>query len=136
MRKSWFCVFALICLILAVNASGQEKAFHAVPDKDGVQRVEVTGGSYYFSPKHIVVKAGLPVELKVIKEPGMVPHTIVLHAPDAGIDIHVALDQQPKTVRFTPTKPGRYQFFCDEKLLFLESHREKGMYGILEVVDQ
>ena len=33
------------------------------------------------------------------------------------------------TVQFTPQKPGRYSFYCDKKLLFLPSHREKGMEG-------
>lgn len=127
---------ALLCLAFAFDAQGEEKAFRAVPDNDGVQRVEVVGGSYFFTPNHIVVKANSPVELKVRKEPGVVPHTIVLREPDAGIDFAVALDKEPKTVKFTPTKAGMYQFFCDEKLLFLESHREKGMYGLLEVVDK
>ncbi|GAB7027565.1 cupredoxin domain-containing protein [Geotalea toluenoxydans] len=136
MGKNGFIGMALLCLAFAFNAHGEEKAFRAVPDNDGVQRVDVVGGSYFFTPKHIVVKADLPVELKVRKEPGAVPHTIVLRAPDAGIDFAMELDKEPKTVKFTPTKVGRYQFFCDKKLPFLESHREKGMFGILEVVAQ
>lgn len=36
---------------------------------------------------------------------------------------------------FTTTKPGKYPFYCDKKLLFMDSHREKGMEGILEVVE-
>jgi plastocyanin domain-containing protein len=98
-----------------------------------VQRVEVRGGSYFFSPRHIIVKVNTPVELKVRKEPGIVPHNMVLKAPEAGIDFNVSLDDTPKVIRFTPTKPGSYPFYCDKKLLFFESHREKGMKGVLEV---
>jgi hypothetical protein len=29
-------------------------------------------------------------------------------------------------------QPGIYLFYCDKKLLFLPSHREKGMEGRLE----
>jgi len=36
-------------------------------------------------------------------------------------------------VRFTPTKAGVFAFYCDKKLLFFKSHREKGMEGVLKV---
>jgi hypothetical protein len=29
---------------------------------------------------------------------------------------------------------GEYPFYCSKKLLFFKSHREKGMEGMLEVV--
>lgn len=112
----------------------QEKVFRAITDPDGVQRVDVLGGSYFFSPRHIVVKVNTPVELKVRKEPGIVPHNIAIKAPEAGIDFDVPLETEPKVVRFTPTKTGSYSFYCTKKLLFFESHREKGMEGVLEVI--
>lgn len=128
--------FGLILMLFsAVFAYGQEGVFRAVPGEDGVQRAEVTGGSYFFTPNRLVVKVGVPVELRVKKEPGAAPHSIVLKAPEAGIDFAVELAAEPKTVRFTPTKVGTYKFFCDKKLPFFESHREKGMHGLLEVVD-
>ena len=47
------------------------------------------------------------------------------------------VDLQPDeiivSVRFTPVRPGRLTFFCDKKLLFFKSHREKGMTGTIEV---
>jgi plastocyanin len=42
-------------------------------------------------------------------------------------------DGKSATVRFTPTHPGTFVFYCDKKLLFFKSHREKGMEGRLEV---
>jgi plastocyanin domain-containing protein len=136
--KLLFAVAGIGALFVSVvsgeEPAKQEKVFRAIIDADGVQRVDVLGGGYFFSPHHIVVKVNTPVELKVRKEPGIVPHDIVLKAPEAGIDFSVSLETEPKVIRFTPTKTGSYPFYCDKKLLFFESHREKGMEGILEVV--
>ncbi|MDA8414169.1 MAG: cupredoxin domain-containing protein [Desulfobacteraceae bacterium] len=104
-------------------------------DKDGVQRVEIVGGDYFFKPAHIVVKVNVPVELIVRKETLIVPHNIVIKAPEAGIKVNESLSRDPKTISFTPTKTGKYPMYCDQKLLFFASHREKGMEGLLEVVE-
>jgi hypothetical protein len=45
----------------------------------------------------------------------------------------VATGEKPKDVK---TREGIYPFYCSRKLLFFESHREKGMEGTLEVVEQ
>ena len=104
-------------------------------DKDGVQRVEILGSDYFFKPSHIVVKVNLPVELNVRKDGYIVPHSIVINAPEAGIKINESLSRDLKAITFTPTKVGTYPMFCDKKPPFLASHREKGMEGILEVVE-
>ena len=114
-------------------ARGAEKVVRATVGGDGVQRVEVVGGSYFFAPNHLIVAAGVPVELTVRKEKGLVPHDIVLKAPEAGIDFRVPLDAKPKVIRFTPKRAGVFPFYCDKRLLFFESHRERGMAGVLEV---
>ena len=104
-------------------------------DKDGVQRVEIVGGDYFFKPGHIVVKVNLPVELKVRKETYIVPHSIVIDAPEAGIKVNESLARDPKAITFTPTRAGSYAMYCDKKPPFMSSHREKGMEGLLEVVE-
>ena len=104
-------------------------------DTDGVQRIEILAGDYFFKPAHIVVKVNQPVELKVRKETYIVPHNIIIYAPAAGIKINESLSRDPKTILFTPTKVGKYPIFCDKKPPFLASHREKGMEGVLEVVE-
>jgi plastocyanin len=40
---------------------------------------------------------------------------------------------ETKTVRFIPVKEGQFTFYCDKRLLFFKSHREKGMEGRLDV---
>ena len=134
------CILLIGCALLAGLARGEEKTraekiFRTAVDSDGVQRVDILGGGYFFTPNHIIVKVDLPVELKVRKESGIVPHNIVIKAPEAGISVDESLDTEPKTIRFTPTKTGVYTFYCDKKLLFFESHREKGMAGVLEVIE-
>jgi hypothetical protein len=37
------------------------------------------------------------------------------------------------TVKFTPAVAGTFAIYCDKKLLFFKSHREKGQEGTLEV---
>jgi plastocyanin len=126
-------VTTLLLVFLANNARTEEKKVVASIGADGVQRVEVVGGSYFFDPNYVIVKVNVPVEMKIRKESSMVPHNFVLKAPEAGMDVTVDLGKEPQTIRFTPTKVGEYPFYCDKKLLFFESHREKGMKGILKV---
>jgi plastocyanin domain-containing protein len=126
---------AIFTLCFALAAIAQIKVYKAVVDKDGVQRVTVLAGSYFFDPDHIIVKIDIPVEISIKREPGITPHDIVIKAPEAGIDLSEALSTEPKIIKFTPKKLGTYPFYCSKKLLFLKSHREKGMEGIIEVVN-
>ena len=126
---------ASFILCFALAAIGQIKGHKAVVDKDGIQRVNMLAGNYFFDPNHIIVRIDVPVEIIIKREPGITPHDMVIKAPEAGIDISEALSTEPKTIKFTPKKPGTYPFYCSKKLLFLQSHREKGMEGIIEVVN-
>jgi plastocyanin len=44
-------------------------------------------------------------------------------------------DKKPELIKFTPTKIGKYAMYCDKKLLWFKSHRERGMEGVIEVVE-
>jgi len=127
----------LLFMFLAGIAYSQDekKVFTAAVDKDGVQKVSVTGGSYFYDPAHIIVKVNVPVELSVRKEPGIAPHSFVIKAPEAGMDINEALDKDPKVIKFVPQKTGKYPFYCDRRFLFFRTHRDKGMEGVMEVVE-
>ena len=123
----------------AWNASGADgdkakKTYTAPVDKDGVQRAVVSAGSYFFDPDSIIVKVNVPVELTVKKEEG-IPHSFVINSPEAGMDINESLSTEPKVIRFTPTKTGKYPFYCDKKLLFFKSHRSRGMEGTIGVTE-
>lgn len=116
----------------------KEKRFVAIVGPDGVQHADITGGEYYFEPNHIVLKVNVPAELMVKKSKDtswFIPHDIVVKAPEAGIDFKVSLTTEPQTVKFTPTKTGKYPFYCDKKPPFGKSHKDKGMEGVIEVVE-
>lgn len=102
-----------------------------VPDpSDGVQRITVVAHSFWFEPNRIVVKANQPVEIKVKNGGPFVPHNLTCEAPDAGIEVDEGLGMfwDKETAKFTPTKPGEYEFFCHK-----DGHAKKGMKGTIVV---
>jgi plastocyanin len=113
----------------------QEKRFIATVDADGVQRVEMVGGEYFYDPNYIIVKVNTPVELKIKKPSGFVPHNLIAKSPEAGIDFKLDLKKDHRTIKFTPTKIGKYPIYCDKSLLWFKTHRERGMEGMIEVVE-
>jgi plastocyanin len=117
------------------HGTWQEKRFVAAVDADGIQRAEMVGGDYFYDPNYIIVKVNIPVELKIKKSVGYVPHNLIAKAPEAGIDFNLDLKSDPQTIKFTPTKIGKYPIYCDKSLLWFKTHREKGMEGLIEVVE-
>jgi plastocyanin domain-containing protein len=129
------CFFGLFIMMFGSIAMAEMEASHPITDDDGVQRVEILGGGYFFKPDHVIVKVNVPVEMVISKEDGFTPHDFIIEAPEAGIEVDESLSSDPKVVKFTPTKVGKYPYYCSKKLLFFEDHREKGMEGVLEVVE-
>lgn len=134
--------FILFCLgfagygaCLADTSPPEEVVYQATIAADGVQHVRVEGGGYFFKPDRVIVKVNVPVELTVSVEKGLVPHTLVIQSPEAGMTVDESVSSDAKNIRFTPTAVGKYPFYCKNKLLFFKSHREKGMEGVLEVVE-
>lgn len=124
----------LTLAVFTACALAQEAPQVVKPDADGVQRVRLVAGSYFFKPNHIIVKANVPVELSASRESGLTPHDLVIRAEEAGINVKADLGSDPKKIAFIATKPGKYPIYCSKKLPFMAGHREKGMEGILEVV--
>ncbi len=131
--KYLFIMIAVLTALYATASAGEPVTVVPI-EQDGIQRVEIVGGSYFFKPHHIVVKINIPVELKVSKESGLVPHDIVAASPEAGIVFQENLSSTSKSIKFTPIKVGTYPIYCSKKAPFSKTHREKGMEGIIEVV--
>lgn len=135
-----FTTLILLCLGIAVSGACRAdtatpgETYRATVGDDGVQHVRIEGGNYYFKPDHVVVQVNIPVELTVSVSKGIIPHSLVIQAPEAGISVDKSLSSEAINIRFTPTTAGKYSFYCDNKLLFFPSHRKKGMEGVLEVV--
>jgi len=127
------CALGIALLAAGADLAGSATApFQARTDADGVQRVSLVGGSHFFRPAHILARAGLPLEFTLSREPGIVPHSFVLEAPDGSTLADVELDETPQRLRLT-LAAGGYVFHCPNRLLFFKSHREQGMSGRLEI---
>jgi plastocyanin domain-containing protein len=132
--KTFIAALLLLFAGLAHAEEPAKKTFTATVGPDGIQKVSIKGGEYFFDPNHIIVKVNVPVELTVKKEGGYAPHNIVMDAPDAGMQFDESLGKEPKTIRFTPARTGLYPFVCTKRFLFFKSHKERGMNGVIEVV--
>ncbi len=128
------CLLCLLYLFIP-NSFAENKSYHAEINQDGVQVIKITAGNYFFKPKHIVVKLNIPVELQINKESGLVPHDITMDESTAGMKFSETLNTEVNTILFTPTRAGRFSFYCDGQLLFFQSHRDKGMEGTILVVE-
>jgi heme/copper-type cytochrome/quinol oxidase subunit 2 len=105
-----------------------------IPDADGVQRVTMIVDSHLYKPDRLVVRLGNPVEVTLVSQTVLTPHNFVIKEPVAGIEVNEDVPPgETVKVRFTPTRAGVFPFYCDKKLLFFKSHRDKGMEGSLKV---
>ena len=138
-RISVSCLGLLLLISLISISLISPPSFAAEPPviqifPDGVQRVEIIADSYSYTPDHFIVSLDVPVELTIHSKTWLVPHNFVLKDADAGLDIKQEIPAGDTVViKFTPTRPGKFKFYCDKKLLFFKSHEDKGMKGIIEV---
>lgn len=103
-------------------------------DTDGVQRLTIVLDSYSYSPNHVIVQSGRPVEFLLTSVTTITPHNFILKDESSGLSLGRDVGAGKNAVlQFTPTEKGIFPFYCDKKLLFFASHREKGMEGKLEV---
>ena len=126
-----------ISIPTAPDAAGEPVSEHVtvVPiDSDGVQRLTMVLDSYSYEPHHVVVQAGRPVEFVLTSVTTFTPHNFVLKDDASGLSIDRDVGAGKQVIlQFTPMQRGSFTFYCDKKLLFFASHREKGMEGKLEV---
>ena len=99
---------------------------------DDTQVVDVQLDSYRFVPDRVVVQVNRPVKLRATNVASFIPHSLVIRAPHAGIDVNLAI-RAGKTgeANFTPTAPGTFEMLCDKQPPIGPSHRDKGMHGVL-----
>ena len=101
---------------------------------DGVQRATVTLDSYSYSPNHLIVEAGKPVELTLTSVTTFTPHNLIIKDPAGSLSVEQDVSAgKTVIITFTPPQPGLFPIYCDKRLWPLPSHRDKGMEGKLEV---
>lgn len=136
-RALTFAGAALVLLALAGcgGTKGSEVGVHEVTARagsDGVQTAEIEVHSFYFKPNRIMVASGKPVDLTLKFKNWIVPHNLTCEHADAGIMVDRGAGflsfNRTKHVRFTPTKPGEYSFYCG-----VGGHMKKGMTGSIVV---
>jgi plastocyanin len=98
------------------------------------RRIAVTMGDYRFVPDKISVQSGETVELELTNTDSLTPHNFTLQAAEAGVELDVDVSAgKTRVVDMTPLVPGIYRFYCNKKLPFMKSHRDRGMEGTLVV---
>lgn len=137
-HKIWFAV--LLCSVLTVFSSGvtlgetDQEVLVLQPDADGIQRAFIVLDSYTYTPSHISVEAGAPIEFQLENQSFLTPHNFIIDHPEADLRQNVNVGAGDRmTIQFVAQTPGTYTFYCDKQLLFFPSHREEGMEGRLEV---
>jgi len=109
-------------------------AIAAPISSDGVQRVTVILDSYSYSPNHLVVEIGKPVELIPTSVTTITPHNVIIKDSFGSLSVEQDVGAvRTVMARFVSTQPGLFPFFCDKRLWPMSSHRGKWMEGILEV---
>lgn len=113
-------VFLILSGIAMAASSGEPQSINIVAD------------SFSFKPDTITVKAGQPVTLNVKNEATLLPHNLVIKAPEAGVDVTIEVKAgKTASATFTPTTPGTYEIYCGKKPPFGKSHKDRGMHGKL-----
>ena len=101
---------------------------------DGMQRTTITLDSYSYTPNHLIVEAGKPVELTLTSVTTIVPHNFIIKDPAGSLSVEQDVSAgKTVIIKFTPTQRGTFPIYCDKRLWPLPSHRDKGMEGKLEV---
>jgi len=135
-------MFATVCLLASGGVASVQAAEPSqsgppmvIPiAADGVQRATVTLDSYSYSPNHLIVEAGKPVELMLTSVTTMIPHNFIIKDPAGRLSVEQDVSAgKTVTITFIPTQPGTFPIYCDKRLWPLPSHRDKGMEGTLEV---
>lgn len=125
-------------LMIALQIAGVQAADVALPvppvvvpmAADGVQRATIILDSYSYTPNHVIVETGKPVELTLTSVTTVIPHNFIIKELSVEQDVSAG---KTVVIKFTPTQTGTFPIYCDKRLWPLPSHRDKGMEGKLEV---
>ena len=130
----WLLTSVGVTLVNAAEPAQADTPMVIPVTADGVQRATITLDSYSYSPNHMIVEAGKPVELTLTSVTTIIPHNFIIKDPTGSLSVEQDVSAgKTITITFTPTQPGTFPIYCDKRLWPLPSHRDKGMEGKLEV---
>ena len=134
MATVWLLTSVCVTNVHAADPSQSDPPMLIPLAADGVQRATITLDSYSYSPNHVIVEAGKPVELTLTSVTTMIPHNFIIKAAIGNLFVEQDVSAgKTVTIIFTPTQPGTFPIYCDKRLWPFPSHRDKGMEGKLEV---
>jgi hypothetical protein len=111
-------VFSFIVDAPSIQQVAPPPPVEATMDAAGVQQIilVVTPGGY--SPLRFAVKRGLPVHLtfKQLGEVGCGNELLFPYDPDHPASLRLDTPDDVKTLDFTPTQNGEFQFFCAHQM--------------------
>ena len=119
-----------IAVVQAADVAQPAPPFMVPVGADGVQRATITLDSYSYTPNHLIVEAGKPVELTLTSVTTITPHNFIIKEFSVEQDVSAG---KTVVIKFTPTQTGTFPIYCDKRLWPLPSHRDKGMEGTFEV---
>ena len=97
--------------------------------------IEVTVGDYRYMPGNIQLIINQPVVLHLVNVDSYTPHNFTLQDASDGLDVDIDIPAGGSVdVHLMPLVTGSHTFYCKNKFLFMDSHREKGMQGTLTVI--
>lgn len=106
----------------------------ALTEESDIRIINVRLGDYRFAPDKIQLVTGQPVILRLVNTDLITPHNFSLDDPNDGLDVDVDVPAGDTVdVRLMPLFAGTHTFYCKNKLLFMDSHRDRGMEGKLIV---
>ena len=121
-RYFWKC--PVVLLLLSHTVHGQE------PPRE----IAITMGDYHYAPDVIEMDRGQTVILHLSNTDGITPHNFTLVDASAGLDVDTDIGAgTPVRISLTPQRPGTWTWYCNKKLPFMKSHRDRGMQGTLVV---
>ena len=99
--------------------------------------IEVTLGDYRYMPGSIQLIVNQSVVLHLINVDSFTPHNFTLPDASDGLDVNIDIPAgESVNVNLMPLVVGSHTFYCKNKFLFSDSHREKGMHGTLTVIPE
>ncbi len=134
MAMVWLLTSVGVTIVHGAEPSQSDPPMMIPVAADGVQRATVTLDSYSYSPNHLIVEAGKPVELTLTSVTTIIPHNFIIKELAGSLSVEQDVSAgKTVIIRFTPAHPGTFPIYCDKRLWPLPSHRDKGMEGTLEV---
>ncbi|MBT8128567.1 MAG: hypothetical protein HKO86_07085 [Gammaproteobacteria bacterium] len=132
-RQSSFAhAYNTLCILLLLTFLFTGSLLYA--DQDSTEMIKVEMGGYRFMPHEIRLTANKAAVLRLVNTDKTIPHNFTLKIAGNNIDIDIDVSGGESADVHLPALPaGSYSFYCGNKMVFSESHRDKGMQGTLVV---